>query len=244
MQPPQPRQQPGQNVRLHEADRAERDGEAAADTLGVFLAEVRHPTTVPVNLGGHHLTVLGHWLAPDDHQVAVADRRPGHRVAPNAEHEHSPVTDQPTGQPDHLLGQEWGDPRIREQFDWLRAYSPYDNLPPAPKASLLSGLVPVAASSADARLADPRLAGRPRWCITRDGGRSHEVPATLLVSPLRRRAPRNFQELRRPRRCRGTRSRAGFISRGLVDDQLRQPSRSRPRCCVGVSHEGLFRSSF
>jgi oligopeptidase B len=27
--------------------------------------------------------------------------------------------------------EEWGDPRIREQFDWLRAYSPYDNLPPA-----------------------------------------------------------------------------------------------------------------
>ena len=27
--------------------------------------------------------------------------------------------------------EEWGDPRIPEQFDWLRAYSPYDNLPPA-----------------------------------------------------------------------------------------------------------------
>jgi oligopeptidase B len=27
--------------------------------------------------------------------------------------------------------EEWGDPRIREQFDWLRAYSPYDNLPAA-----------------------------------------------------------------------------------------------------------------
>ena len=26
--------------------------------------------------------------------------------------------------------EEWGDPRIREQFDWLLAYSPYDNLPP------------------------------------------------------------------------------------------------------------------
>jgi oligopeptidase B len=25
---------------------------------------------------------------------------------------------------------EWGDPRIREQFDWMLAYSPYDNLPP------------------------------------------------------------------------------------------------------------------
>ncbi len=25
--------------------------------------------------------------------------------------------------------EEWGDPRIREQFDWLLAYSPYDNLP-------------------------------------------------------------------------------------------------------------------
>jgi oligopeptidase B len=27
--------------------------------------------------------------------------------------------------------EEWGDPRIREQFDWMHAYSPYDNLPPA-----------------------------------------------------------------------------------------------------------------
>ena len=26
---------------------------------------------------------------------------------------------------------EWGDPRRKEEFDWLLAYSPYDNLPPA-----------------------------------------------------------------------------------------------------------------
>ena len=26
---------------------------------------------------------------------------------------------------------EWGDPRRREEFDWMLAYSPYDNLPPA-----------------------------------------------------------------------------------------------------------------
>jgi oligopeptidase B len=25
--------------------------------------------------------------------------------------------------------EEWGDPRIREEFEWMRAYSPYDNLP-------------------------------------------------------------------------------------------------------------------
>ena len=27
--------------------------------------------------------------------------------------------------------EEWGDPRRAEEFDWLLAYSPYDNLPPA-----------------------------------------------------------------------------------------------------------------
>lgn len=26
---------------------------------------------------------------------------------------------------------EWGDPHRREEFDWMRAYSPYDNIPPA-----------------------------------------------------------------------------------------------------------------
>ncbi len=27
--------------------------------------------------------------------------------------------------------EEWGDPRVREEFDWMLAYSPYDHLPPA-----------------------------------------------------------------------------------------------------------------
>jgi oligopeptidase B len=27
--------------------------------------------------------------------------------------------------------EEWGDPRVREEFEWMLAYSPYDNLPPA-----------------------------------------------------------------------------------------------------------------
>jgi len=27
--------------------------------------------------------------------------------------------------------EEWGDPRVREEFDWMLAYSPYDNLPAA-----------------------------------------------------------------------------------------------------------------
>jgi oligopeptidase B len=27
--------------------------------------------------------------------------------------------------------EEWGDPRRRPDFDWMLAYSPYDNLPPA-----------------------------------------------------------------------------------------------------------------
>ena len=26
---------------------------------------------------------------------------------------------------------EWGDPRVREEFDWMLAYSPYDHPPPA-----------------------------------------------------------------------------------------------------------------
>jgi oligopeptidase B len=34
--------------------------------------------------------------------------------------------------------EEWGDPRIREQFDWMLAYSPYDNLPePGTRPDLL-----------------------------------------------------------------------------------------------------------
>jgi oligopeptidase B len=34
--------------------------------------------------------------------------------------------------------EEWGDPRIREQFDWMLAYSPYDNLPaPGSRPDLL-----------------------------------------------------------------------------------------------------------
>ena len=32
---------------------------------------------------------------------------------------------------------EWGDPREREQFDWMLAYSPYDNLPAGPRPDLL-----------------------------------------------------------------------------------------------------------
>jgi oligopeptidase B len=39
--------------------------------------------------------------------------------------------------------EEWGDPRVREQFDWMLAYSPYDNLPPAGSRSdlLVTGAV-------------------------------------------------------------------------------------------------------
>jgi oligopeptidase B len=34
--------------------------------------------------------------------------------------------------------EEWGDPRIREQFDWMLAYSPYDNIPePGTRPDLL-----------------------------------------------------------------------------------------------------------
>jgi oligopeptidase B len=32
---------------------------------------------------------------------------------------------------------EWGDPRRREEFDWLRAYSPYENPPGGPRPDLL-----------------------------------------------------------------------------------------------------------
>jgi oligopeptidase B len=33
--------------------------------------------------------------------------------------------------------EEWGNPRNREDFDWLLAYSPYDNTPPALRPPLL-----------------------------------------------------------------------------------------------------------
>ena len=32
---------------------------------------------------------------------------------------------------------EWGDPRRREDFDWMLAYSPYDNPPSGPRPDLL-----------------------------------------------------------------------------------------------------------
>jgi hypothetical protein len=54
--------------------------------------------------GGDDLAVLGVFLPADHYQVAVDDRRPGHRVAFDPQHEHLSAADQSARQPVHLLG--------------------------------------------------------------------------------------------------------------------------------------------
>jgi hypothetical protein len=61
--------------------------------------------SAPVKLGGHDFAVFGHLLLPDDHQVPVGDRRPGHRVPLDPQHEQGPAADQSPGQQEGLLGQ-------------------------------------------------------------------------------------------------------------------------------------------
>lgn len=53
---------------LHEADQAAREGEAAADTLGVFLAEARHPTTGALEAGVRYRV---HKIANRHYEVRV-----------------------------------------------------------------------------------------------------------------------------------------------------------------------------
>ena len=62
--------------------------------------------------------------------------------------------------------EEWGDPRVREEFDWMLAYSPYDNLPPAGVTTRPAG---------DRR--GPRPAG--------DGARAGQVGRRAAASPTR-----------------------------------------------------------
>jgi hypothetical protein len=59
----------------------------------------------PVKLGSHDFAVLRRLLPPDHYQVAVDDRRPGHRVPLDLEHEHVPVTDQPPRRQEAVLSQ-------------------------------------------------------------------------------------------------------------------------------------------
>ena len=61
---------------------------------------------------------------------------------------------------------EWGDPRRREDFDWMLAYSPYDNLPPA---------------GGTARPAGHRRGARPAG----DGPRAREVGRPRCATPTR-----------------------------------------------------------
>jgi hypothetical protein len=58
---------------------------------------IRHVATISP------FSATGYWRMTT--QVAVGDRGPGHRVAPDPEHEQRSVPDQPTGQPEGILGQ-------------------------------------------------------------------------------------------------------------------------------------------
>ena len=72
---------------------------------------------------------------------------------------------------------EWGDPRVREQFDWMLAYSPYDNLPPAGGRPdlLVTGAVhdPRVMVREPAKWVAALRASDPEWsprCLFRCGG--------------------------------------------------------------------------
>ena len=64
---------------LHEADQAEREGPSAADTLGVFLAEARHPSTGALEAGVRYrvrkIAHRAYRVTPDDEEpVGMIDR--------------------------------------------------------------------------------------------------------------------------------------------------------------------------
>jgi hypothetical protein len=57
------------------------------------------------NLSGHDLTVFGGRLLPDKTWSRSANRRPSHRVTPDAEDEQPSLANQPPGQQEDLLSQ-------------------------------------------------------------------------------------------------------------------------------------------
>ena len=95
---------------------------------------------------------------------------------------------------------EWGDPRVREHFDWMLGYSPYDNPPPAGARPdlLVTGAVH-----------DPRVMVREpaKWVAALRETDPEWSPRCLFrVRDGRRRARRPVRPVRPPRlRGRGLR---------------------------------------
>ena len=90
---------------------------------------------------------------------------------------------------------EWGDPRRREEFDWLLAYSPYDNPPSGPRPDLL----------VTGALHDPRvMVFEPaKWVARAARDRPRLVAALPVPGGDRRRRPRRPRRPVRPPRLRG-----------------------------------------
>ena len=90
---------------------------------------------------------------------------------------------------------EWGDPRRREEFDWMLAYSPYDNPPSGPRPDLL----------VTGALHDPRvMVFEPAKWVARLRETDPEwSPRCLFRVRDGRRRPRRPRRAVRPPRLRG-----------------------------------------
>ena len=96
---------------------------------------------------------------------------------------------------------EWGDPRRREEFDWMLAYSPYDNPPSGPRPDLL----------VTGALHDPRvMVFEPaKWVARLRETDPDWSPRCLFRVGDRRRRPRRPGGPVRPPRLRGRDLRLG-----------------------------------
>jgi oligopeptidase B len=97
------------------------DGLAAADLAGQPLVDGTRIATRGLSAGG--LLQGAVFSQRPDRWRAVVAEVPFVDVVTTMFDEDAPLT--------ITEWEEWGDPRVRAEFDWMLAYSPYDNLPPA-----------------------------------------------------------------------------------------------------------------